>query len=124
MKDFIRVMKALSDPKRVIILKLLGNRILCVCELQAILKIPQPTVSKHLKQLEKAGLVTSFKEGLWVNYKLSDGVSSPYSASLLGNIRHWLSDEPEVKKLAALLPRIKREDICGSSSRNRMEQKR
>ena len=63
---------------------------MCVCEIQAALGIAQPTVSKHLKILEDAGLVGRKKEGLWVNYSLTDGGRSPYAASLLGNLRHWL----------------------------------
>ncbi|MDD5533195.1 MAG: metalloregulator ArsR/SmtB family transcription factor, partial [Syntrophales bacterium] len=52
MKDFLRVAKALSDPSRLKILKMLQRKELCVCELQAHLGIAQPTVSKHLKILE------------------------------------------------------------------------
>jgi len=44
MKEFIRVMKALSDPNRVKIVKMLQYKELCVCELRALLKIAQPTV--------------------------------------------------------------------------------
>ena len=39
------------------------------------------------------------KEGLWVNYSLSDGGQSPYAASLLGNLMHWLADDPGVRDL-------------------------
>ena len=77
MKSFVKVMKALSDPNRVKIIKLLQQKSMCVCELQAALKLAQPTVSKHLKILEEAGLVDYRKEGLWVNYFLTDGRSSP-----------------------------------------------
>ena len=73
MKAFIKVMKALSDPNRVKILKLLQHKKMCVCELQGVLGISQPTVSKHLKVLEEAGLVTYKEDGLWVNYSLADG---------------------------------------------------
>ena len=55
MKAFIKVMKALSDPNRIKIIKLLQHKRLCVCELQYALGISQPTVSKHLKILEEAG---------------------------------------------------------------------
>ena len=87
MKTFVKVMKALSDPNRVKIVKLLQQKVMCVCELQAALKISQPSVSKHLKILEEAGLVDYKKDGLWVNYFLGDGKQSPYSASLLGHRR-------------------------------------
>jgi ArsR family transcriptional regulator len=111
MKDFIKVTKALSDPNRVKILKMLQRKEMCVCEIQAALKIAQPTVSKHLKILEDAGLVAFRKDGLWVNYRLSDGKESPYAASLLGNLRHWLEDDPQVTDIAEKIPTIRREDI-------------
>ena len=112
MKDFLKVMKALSDPNRVKIIKMLQHKEMCVCEMQATLQIAQPSVSKHLKILENAGLVTPHKDGMWVNYQLTDGSSSPYAASLLGNLRHWLEDDLELTEIVEKLPAIRREDIC------------
>ncbi len=112
MKAFVKVMKALSDPNRVKIIKMLQHKMMCVCEIQDALKIAQPSVSKHLKILEEANLVDYNKDGMWVNYHLTDGSSSPYVASLLGNLRHWLADDPEVSKLVEKLPGIRRENIC------------
>jgi ArsR family transcriptional regulator len=113
MKDFLKVMKALSDPNRVKIIKMLQHKVMCVCEMQATLQIAQPSVSKHLKILEDAGLVTHNKDGMWVNYQLTDGSSSPYAASLLGNLRHWLENDLELTEIIEKLPSIRREDICG-----------
>lgn len=112
MKEFIKVMKALSDPNRVKILKMLQHKSMCVCEMQAALQVAQPTVSSHLKVLEDAGMVTYRKDGLWVNYFLADGSNSPYAASLLGNLKHWLKDDPVVSGLVESLPGIRRENIC------------
>lgn len=112
MQDFIKVMKALSDQNRVRLLKMLQEKGMCVCEIQAALGIAQPTVSKHLKILEAAGLVGSSKDGLWVNYHLADGRRSPYAATLLGSIRHWLEDAPEIVLLKRKLPDIHRENLC------------
>ena len=112
MKDFIKVMKALSDPNRVKIIKMLQHKTMCVCEMQTALQIAQPSVSKHLRILEEADLVAHRKDGMWVNYRLSDGISSPYVASLLGNLRHWLENDPDIGEIAKKLPRIRREDIC------------
>ncbi len=114
MKEFIKVMKALSDPNRVKLMKLLQKREMCVCEIRAALEIAQPTASKHLKILEDAGLVSRKKEGLWVNYSLSDGSRSPFAASLLGNMRHWLDDEPEIHRLIEKSKGLRREDLCGT----------
>jgi ArsR family transcriptional regulator, arsenate/arsenite/antimonite-responsive transcriptional repressor len=112
-KSFLKVMKALSDPSRVKIMKMLQRRVMCVCEIQAALGIAQSTASKHLKILEDAGLITYQKDGLWVNYELADGSQSPFAASLIGNLRHWLEDNPDMKKLLERLSGIHRENICG-----------
>jgi len=110
-EDFIQVMKALSDPNRVKLLKSLQVKPLCVCEIQELLEIAQPTVSKHLKILVNAGLVKSSKDGLWVNYSLTGGEKNPYAATLLGNLRHWLSDDPGVLSLAAAAGTVCRKAI-------------
>ena len=112
MRDFIKVMKALSDPNRVRIVKLLQYRVLCVCEIQELLGLAQSTVSKHLKLLEEARLIDFSKDGLWVNYRLSDGIGNPYAAALLDNLRGWLDDDPDLKDLAGRLPGVDRNSIC------------
>ncbi|MDY0223366.1 MAG: metalloregulator ArsR/SmtB family transcription factor [Desulfobacterium sp.] len=112
MKELLKVMKAASDPGRVKILKMLEQRVMCVCEIHTILGIAQSTASKHLKTLEEAGLVSSYKEGLWVNFTLSDGGQSPYASNLLGNLRHWLNEDTDIVALVEELPGIQREIIC------------
>ncbi len=112
MKNFIKVTKALSDSNRVKIVKMLQHKTMCVCELTKALDLAQPTVSKHLKILVEAGLVDSEKNEKWVNYYLSDGEKSPYVANLLGSIKHWLDDDPEIKCLVKKLPEINRDVIC------------
>lgn len=64
--------KALSDEKRLGILKLLGFREMCVCELTSALGVSQPNLSHHIKKLEAAGLVKSERRGKWVYYSLID----------------------------------------------------
>ena len=115
MDDFVSVMKALSDPNRVRIIKVLQNKTLCVCELQELLTIPQPAVSKHMKMLEKAGLVNGTKDGLWVYYSVDYGSENPYAAALLGNLRHWLSDDAQVNQMEKKLPDIQRHNGCKRS---------
>jgi ArsR family transcriptional regulator len=117
MKEFVKVMKALSDPNRVKIVKILQHKTMCVCEMREALQVSQPSVSKNLKILEEAGLVRSSKDGLWVNYDLADGSKSPYAATVLGNLRHWLEEEADMAVLIARLPSIRREDICGTEPR-------
>lgn len=112
MRSFIKVMKALSDPNRVKIVKLLQQKKLCVCELQCALEISQPNLSKHLRTLEDAGLVESQKDGLWVNYYLSNGNQNPYVASILGNLKHWLDNDPVIVELVEKVPALDRNKIC------------
>ena len=114
MRKFIKVMKALSDPNRVKMVKLLQQKVMCVCEIQAALSLAQSTVSKHLKILEEAGLITYYKDKLWVNYRLADGTDSPYAANLLGSLKHWHDDDPGLADIVEKLPSIRRENICGS----------
>ncbi len=111
MKQFIRVMKALSDPNRVKIIKMLEKKELCVCELTAALGLAQPTVSKHLKQLEDAELVVSRKDGPWVNYSLATEGDSPYASALLKQVEKWLNDDKNIVDLILQLPAFDRERI-------------
>lgn len=112
MKKFVKVMKALSDPGRVKILKILQLKELCVCEIRVLLNLAQPTISKHLKLLEEAGLVESRKEKLWVNYRLASGVDNIYALTALHNLQGWLGDDLEIKELLTRVPIVDRADIC------------
>jgi len=111
MKAFIRVMKALSDPNRIKIMKMLMEKELCVCEITAILGLAQSTVSKHLKILEDAELVHSWRDGAWVNYRITDKSESPYATELIFQLKDWLNDDSEVREVLAKLPYVDRERI-------------
>jgi ArsR family transcriptional regulator, arsenate/arsenite/antimonite-responsive transcriptional repressor len=111
MKQLVKVMKALSDPSRVKILKMLEKKKMCVCELRAVLGLAQPTVSKHLRILEEAGLVASEKDRLWVNYCLSNGESSVYAAEMLDKLGTWLQGDSEIAMIHRMLPTIDRSTI-------------
>ncbi|MHC1752475.1 ArsR/SmtB family transcription factor [Humidesulfovibrio sp.] len=104
MDDLVRVMKALSDPGRVTIMKLLGSRELCACEIISALKLAQPTISRHMKVLADAGLVTGRKVGPWVHYKVAERPASPYARVMLAQLSGWLEDNPGVAALRAALP--------------------
>ncbi len=114
MKQFIRVMKALSDPSRVKIIKMLGEKELCVCELRNLLGLAQPTVSKHLKILEEAGLVDYRKDGLWIIYRLTAHEDSEYTAVMLAHLQGWLNDDPQIQEMISRLPQISRERSCAA----------
>ncbi len=114
MKEFIKTMKALSDPNRVTIVKLLEEKELCVCELQAVLGLAQSTVSKHLKLLEDAGLVKGRRQGSWIIFKLCSGDDSPYSQALLELLPGWLNSERDIQNLKLQLKDVDRLRLCAS----------
>ena len=107
---------ALSDATRRDLVARLAIGDATVGELAAPYDMTVQAVSKHVKVLEDAGLVQSSKDGLWVNYSLSGGGVSPYAATLLGNLKHWLVDDPEIRRLSEALPAIRREVIVRKRS--------
>jgi ArsR family transcriptional regulator len=62
--------KALADPIRVQLVDVLKRHAgkVCVCELQPLFDISQPTLSHHLKTLREAGVVGVERRGLWAYY--------------------------------------------------------
>jgi len=73
----VKQFKALGEPTRLKIVKLLQDKELCVCELEALLEMNQPRISQHLKVLKEAGLVKERKIKQWsyvsLNPVLADG---------------------------------------------------
>ena len=63
--------KALEDKTRLRILALLGNNEVCVCHIHDSLGLPQPTVSRHLAYLRRAGLVDVRRDGVWMHYQVA-----------------------------------------------------
>ena len=76
------IFRALSDRTRLRILHLLQGGELCVCHIVAVLDVPQPTASRHLSYLRKAGLVVARKEGLWMHYRLAPAQSKSHAMLL------------------------------------------
>jgi ArsR family transcriptional regulator, arsenate/arsenite/antimonite-responsive transcriptional repressor len=66
-----KIFRAVSDRTRLRILNLLRGGEVCVCHIVAVLGVPQPTASRHLAYLRKAGLVVARKEGQWMHYSLA-----------------------------------------------------
>ncbi|MCK0514995.1 metalloregulator ArsR/SmtB family transcription factor [Anaerobiospirillum sp. NML120448] len=69
------VFKALSDPNRLKILKILKKGEICGCELLKELNISQPTLSHHMRILCEANITKGRREGKWVFYTFNiDGI--------------------------------------------------
>ena len=110
MKHFTRVMKALSDPNRVRVLKLLQREKLCVCNIQEFLQLAQSTVSRHMKTLEDAGLVEHERQGTWIIYRLTDNQESVYGAAMLAHLENWLEDDKKLKQM-----RLNRDQVIANT---------
>jgi ArsR family transcriptional regulator len=65
------VLSAFAEPTRLRLLALVEGGETCVCDLVETLGLPQPTVSRHLAVLRRAGLVRARREGLWMWYSLA-----------------------------------------------------
>jgi len=63
---------ALGDTTRLKMLKIIADEELCSCEVMAALELTQPTTSHHLGILERAGLLSSKRNGKWVFYKIAN----------------------------------------------------
>jgi ArsR family transcriptional regulator len=113
MERFRKVIKALSDPSRVKIIKMLQIHPFCVCEIRDALGITRSTVSRNLKIIKNADPVVGSKEGLWVNYTLADSQGTPYAADMIKNPEHWLKNESKIQEFHRFLPAIDHHGIVG-----------
>ena len=69
------VLKAMADPARLRLLSIIASAPggeACACDLAGPLGRAQPTVSHHLAQLTKAGLITREQRGKWAWFRLND----------------------------------------------------
>lgn len=95
MKHHAQLLKALSDPIRLrIVLLLQSEGELCVCDLMAVLKLPQSTVSRHLAYLKRNCFVDARRQGVWMYYQLSRE-SCQMSRELLDILKKNVSTLPE-----------------------------
>jgi ArsR family transcriptional regulator len=97
MKTTARLFKALSDETRLRILALLKGGELCVCDLMAVLDLPQSTVSRHLAYLRNGGLVEDRRQGVWMFYRLAPE-TTPLGRDLLALLGERLEEIPLVRK--------------------------
>jgi len=70
MKNIVTFSKALADPTRWRIIRLVMDQALCVCELADILEMPQSSVSSHVQIIRKAGLLESEKCEKWTYFQI------------------------------------------------------
>ncbi len=111
-------LKAVADPTRIKILSMLSRRSLCVCEITFALGLAQPTVSRHLRQLEEAGFVSSQREGSWIIYRLAP--MDEFCREELGLVLAEALETGECSGLFKILEGLDRRMIssCGKQARD------
>lgn len=97
MRQLEAALKAAGDPTRTRILKLLEDRELCVCQIQAVLGLAPSTVSKHLAILKAAGLVADRRDARFIHYALTPDGENPHAPGVLALLRGALDREPTVQ---------------------------
>jgi ArsR family transcriptional regulator, arsenate/arsenite/antimonite-responsive transcriptional repressor len=90
-QSFNRLLNAIADPTRRRILqslKLRGacsigkNTGLCACDIEERIHLSQPTISHHMRILQKAGLVDAKKEGHWRWYQRNERAIKQFAKTL------------------------------------------
>ncbi len=81
MSDPVTFSRALADPTRWRIIRLVMDEALCVCELADILEMPQSSVSSHVQVIRRAGLLESEKCEKWTYFRIA-----PHCLALLRSI--------------------------------------
>ena len=111
-REYVNVFKALSDPNRLRIMKMLGKRELCMCEVRTMLNLSNSTVSKHLTILRDAHLVLDSKEGKWVNFRLNEKSVHRFVRSVVGLVKNSFEDDGAVQEDLKNVGRVDRKKIC------------
>ncbi len=112
MEELSKIFKALSDPNRLRIIKMLEQRPLCGCEIQAVLNLAASTVSKHLSILRDSGLIYDEKDNKWVNYYLNRQSTSNVIKVLLPLLSTWMPYNELVQKDVDMVNSVDRNRLC------------
>ena len=106
-----RAFRAFADPIRLRVLNLLQDGELCVCDLVEVLKLPQPTVSRHLSYLRRSRLVRMRQERSWNFYELAPA-RSMFHSKLLECLATCYADVPAMARDRARSRRLRSRGGC------------
>lgn len=95
----VALFKALGDPTRHLITQVLSHQELAVNELVEALNVPQSTVSRHLRVLREAGLVSDRREGVTVYCRVA--LPGADEDAIAGSIRLAFREQPLPKEIAS-----------------------
>jgi DNA-binding transcriptional ArsR family regulator len=100
----VDISRALGHPARLRTVAMLRAGELCVCQITEVLQLAQSTVSSHLRELRRAGLITERKDGRWVYFALSaDRQAGPWLDAALSTA----GADPQVEADARLVEELR-----------------
>jgi len=114
MEAKLNLFKSISDRNRLrVIMALMTYEELCACQIIELLQVTGATVSKHLGQLNNAGLIKSRKEGRWIYFRIKkeDSQHNKFLTWLFEDLKSskdYIEDCKQLKKIMACLP----ETLC------------
>ena len=83
-KQFELIAKALADPRRMQVLEVIAGEEECPCQrLREEFPISKATISHHIKELVRAGLIDARKDGQFLHCEVRRHVLEAYAAELL-----------------------------------------
>jgi ArsR family transcriptional regulator len=83
-KQFNLIAKALADPRRMQVLEVIGGEGECACQqLTQHFPVSKATISHHIKELVRAGLVEAHRDGQFLHCEVRREVVEAYTAELL-----------------------------------------
>jgi ArsR family transcriptional regulator len=110
--ELTSTLRILAHPARLRLLAMLRSGGLCVCQAAAALGSPLSTVSEHLNELKRAGLLVERRQGRWVTYSLA---VAPEARALLEHVWALIGDATWVRKDERVVRRVRRlapADLC------------
>lgn len=113
LQNLVEINKALAHPVRVRIASMLRGGPLCVCQVTAVVKLAASTVSAHLAELRRAGIVTEQKDGKWVEYRLTE---TGAHVALLDALLSSLDADARIKADERILRELRKvplDELCG-----------
>lgn len=110
-EQFAQVAKAFGNPQRLELVEQLAQGPRSVEALAAKLSLPVANVSQHLQAMRRAGLVTSVRDGKFVNYRLADdgvlgafaairSVAEKHSAEVERVVRGWFDRRDDMEPIS------------------------
>jgi len=110
--QIVEAHKALGHPVRLRIVAMLTTGELCACQITAVLKLAASTISAHLSELRRAGLIVERKEGRWVIFRHAQ---DDHSRALIATALASLAGDPRIAADARIVKHLRRvpvEKLC------------